>query len=219
MSFNKIKKMFLILLTVCAVTKSYAAENSIHDARHELLMWAAANAHTEAEELLTIIKKVGQAQGVVLDLDFIAHLDDDDYNDGDLKTALMCAVSHKNKAMVRALLAARADPNIANQFNKTALMYAACCGDAGIVHALLDARADRTNYDLRGATALVFASNGSNVEVMEILLADHLPAANLVTQHADKALRSAASSGYTAAVKNVIGRSSKSTYPWSSTRW
>jgi ankyrin repeat protein len=87
------------------------------------------------------------------------------------RTALMFASSKGFTAIVKDLLAQRADPNIVpnDDTGWTALITAAHKGHVDVIRALLDHGADATIRDREGKTALVWAEAQAHADVALIL--------------------------------------------------
>ena len=85
-------------------------------------------------------------------------------------TPLLLAASKGHLECVRALLKAKADPNLGSSSGLTALMFAAGGGHSEIVHALLEAKANPNAAADDGITALVFAGPSKNPELLRMLL-------------------------------------------------
>jgi ankyrin repeat protein len=86
-------------------------------------------------------------------------------------TALHWAAYHENLGLVRKLLAAGADPNVASRVAATPpLFLAAEQGNAPIVAALLGAKADANAKSANGTTALMIAAASGSKETVEALL-------------------------------------------------
>ena len=89
------------------------------------------------------------------------------------RTPLMVAALAGHVRIAEALLAAGADPNLADHRGTTALMEAARSGAVGVVHALGKRRADPNLVDAEGRGALTIAcqSRNANEETVRALLA------------------------------------------------
>jgi ankyrin repeat protein len=84
---------------------------------------------------------------------------------------LFNAVENDDVGEVKQLLAAGANPNIADQYGRTPLYYAAVSGNKEIVKILLDYHADPNRADNDGRTPLHDAAGRSgNKEIVQILL-------------------------------------------------
>jgi len=88
-------------------------------------------------------------------------------------TALRNAVFQEKLAIVRLLLANRADPNLQDyKDGSTALHWAAQIGRTDILTALLDTGADPNMHDtFSGITPLMHAASGGNVAAVKVLIA------------------------------------------------
>ena len=85
--------------------------------------------------------------------------------------ALDAAVAGDHAGVVRALLAAGADPNLRSEANYTALHKAAAHGNASIVRMLLDAGADPKATRDGGHTAIEDAREKGHAAIVELLKA------------------------------------------------
>jgi ankyrin repeat protein len=88
-------------------------------------------------------------------------------------TALQWAAYVDDADAVKQLLAARADPNLANAEGATPLWLVAESGDITIASALLEAGAKPDAALPSGETVLMRAAWGGNLEVVRLLLAHH----------------------------------------------
>lgn len=88
-------------------------------------------------------------------------------------TALIVASYHGATRSIGQLLAAGADPNLANPKGTTPLMYAKGhylrTGDAAPIALLLDAGADPDARDMQGLTLLEYVPEGRRAEVARLL--------------------------------------------------
>ncbi len=85
-------------------------------------------------------------------------------------TALMAAVSTKNKKIIAKLLSAKADPNLQDKIiGATALMAAVCENQDEIVAMLLKAHADPEIIAESGKSALAFAMENKNEFILKML--------------------------------------------------
>ena len=86
-------------------------------------------------------------------------------------TSLMLAASRRRVAVLRALLASGADPNLRDADGQTALMAAATSGLEESVTVLLAAGADVNAQDVLGDSALSTATNRGHAHIVRLLLA------------------------------------------------
>lgn len=84
---------------------------------------------------------------------------------------LTTAVNNRDVAVVKLLLARRADVNWKDGFNTTALMYAAALGNQEITALLLAAGADVRASDGKGNDVLSAAQEGRNKAVIDLIQA------------------------------------------------
>lgn len=89
-------------------------------------------------------------------------------------SALSLAVLMGRESVVRLLLRHRVDLESRNLFWETPLLTAVKCGYAQLALLLLEERADPDVEDAQGRTTLWHAVNGSNVEIIRLLI-DRLP--------------------------------------------
>ncbi len=116
------------------------------------------------------------------------------------------AAQHGDKAGVKALLAKKADVNVAQADGTTALHWAAYKNDAEMVDALIraGAKVDAQTRD-GGITALsLAASNGNGAAVEALLKGGANP--NLAIEEGETPLMAAAHAGNTAAVKALLDK-------------
>jgi len=88
----------------------------------------------------------------------------------DGSTALYWAAQRANADIVDVLLAAGANPKIANRYNVTPLSLASMNGDAAIIERLLKAGVDANSTSEEGQTALMTASLSGKVDAVKVLL-------------------------------------------------
>jgi ankyrin repeat protein len=89
----------------------------------------------------------------------------------DGSTALLWATHNRSLQSVRGLIAAGADPNLANQYGISPLLEACRQGNAAIAFALLSARANPSQPGTEGETPLMAASATGNLELAQKLVA------------------------------------------------
>jgi len=92
------------------------------------------------------------------------------------QTALYLASERGDEGIVRALLGANADPNIADYAGSTPLMQASYCGHSAVVSALIEAKPGATlsvnHADIGGWTALMRACSENHVDCVRVLVAE-----------------------------------------------
>jgi ankyrin repeat protein len=86
-------------------------------------------------------------------------------------SALAYAIENNNREMIKALLAAGANANSANEYGRTPLMYLGAGATVEIVRDLIAARADADARDTSGQTVLMYAADGSSLAVVKELIA------------------------------------------------
>ena len=120
----------IVHCAACDAMSFYKNENKLtkNQCGYKLLAWVAQYCSIEekAVKALLDIKNLNPA----INLNGIINPSgdeecEDDYDSDADKTVLMHAAYHGNLVMVRALLGARVDVDVYNQYGKTALMYAA----------------------------------------------------------------------------------------------
>jgi ankyrin repeat protein len=116
-------------------------------------------------------------------------------------TALRLAVNNNLIPCAKALLAAGADPNIAEDDGITPLMVAE---DAEMARCLLDAGADVNARSHQGDTALLIAAESGNDASFVALLLERGADANAVSEDGYSALMSAVSEGYMDVLKVLL---------------
>ncbi len=114
----------------------------------------------------------------------------------DGSTALMWATYKVDHELVRALLKAGAQANIANQYGATPLAEAVKLGDVELVRLLLDARADANSPNLDNQTALMLAASIGSVKIGELLIAKGADVNAVETFRGQTALMWAAAESY-----------------------
>ena len=114
----------------------------------------------EHRPLLPLVKILAQRK-TVYDLQ---------YRDKNGNTALLAACRGGNTAAVHILLAAAANPNIANSRGETPLMYAVGSGNLEIVQALLRKGANAVSLDVDGDSALSIAVFARRASVVKLIL-------------------------------------------------
>lgn len=87
----------------------------------------------------------------------------------DDRTALTQAAAFGETAMVKALLAAGADPELPGERNEPALIKAAHLGHLDVARLLVEGGADLQNTDMTGRTALEVAERSNQVAVAQYL--------------------------------------------------
>ncbi|MSU47897.1 MAG: ankyrin repeat domain-containing protein [Opitutus sp.] len=127
-----------------------------------------------------------------------------DATQSDGMTALHWAARHDDLATVKALLAARANPNAQNRYGVTPLSLACTNGNAAIVTLLLDAGA-APNAPLRGGeTPLMTAARTGRLATVQALLARGVNVDGKLAAGGQTALMWAAHEGHTAVVEALI---------------
>ncbi|MDX2226224.1 MAG: ankyrin repeat domain-containing protein [Verrucomicrobiae bacterium] len=86
------------------------------------------------------------------------------------QTSLMAAVAKKRKAVVKKLLAAKADVHAADESGATPLRFACIVGDAEMAGILLEAGAKPDVLDQKGFSCLMSAIQGNHPGVVRVLL-------------------------------------------------
>jgi len=119
------------------------------------------------------------------------------------------AVERQDKAQFRALLAQKADPNIAQPDGTTALHWAARLGDVEAVQLLLKAGAHAKTANRYGATPLSLAALAGNGPVIDEILKAGEDANAAITEEGDTALMAAARTGKIDAIKAFLDHGAK----------
>ena len=130
-----------------------------------LATFASDNAF--AAESLPELVELGQRDAALRALEDGA---DVDARGADGATALLWAAHHGDAELVAALLARKANPDVANDYGVTALAAAAVEADAKIIGALLEAGADVESPNAEGQTALMVVARTGRVDAARLLL-------------------------------------------------
>jgi ankyrin repeat protein len=126
---------------------------------------------------------------------------------GDGTTALHWAAFHDDVEMVKALLAAGANPKAATREGAITPLFMACTnGSAAVIEALLKAGADAGEKNANGTTALMTAASSGSVEALRVLLDRGADIQAKESAHGQTALMFAAALDRTAAVKFLLSR-------------
>ncbi len=88
----------------------------------------------------------------------------------DGSTALLWAVHHGDRELIRALLERGADPLLANEYGVTPLAAAAVEADFEVVEALLEADADVESRNAEGQSALMLVARTGRIDTAKLLL-------------------------------------------------
>ena len=118
---------------------------------------------------------------------------------------LHSATTYNQKEVVKFLIDAGADKNVANLWGKTPFHRAAERGYLEIVEILLEAGADINIKDKRGWTPLRWAISNGQKEVTELLLRRGAEL-NFIQSDYDRLLHEAADSGYEKLVKLILDK-------------
>jgi ankyrin repeat protein len=123
-------------------------------------------------------------------------------NDG--SSALLWAAYHSDAEMTKALLAAGARVDAANQYGVTPLLQASRNGGVEVMRALLDAGANPTRWHAEGETPLMAAARTGGVDAVELLLS-HGSFANAADPFQEEtALMWASAEGHLEVVKALL---------------
>jgi uncharacterized protein len=126
---------------------------------------------------------------------------------GDGTTALHWAAFHDDVEMVKALLAAGANPNAATREGAITPLSMACTnGSAAVIEALLKAGADANEKNANGTTALMTAASSGSVDALRVLLDSGADIKVKESAHGQTALMFAAALDRTAAVQFLLSR-------------
>lgn len=98
---------------------------------------------------------------------------DPNYQNSQINTPLMWAVTHRHLDAARVLLASGADVNRQDVLGGTALIVAAANGDLPMLEMLLRAGADARVTDHDGNTALVWATHNNHADAARLLQGWH----------------------------------------------
>jgi ankyrin repeat protein len=126
---------------------------------------------------------------------------------GDGTTALHWAAFHDDVEMVKALLAAGANPKAATREGAITPLSMACTnGGAAVIEALLKAGADANEKNANGTTALMTAASAGSVDALRTLLDHGADLQAKESAHGQTALMFAAALDRTAAVRFLLSR-------------
>lgn len=128
-----------------------------------LLLSASAQAVDSLPELVEFGRRAEA-------LERLAARADVDERSADGSTALLWAVHHGDRELIRALLERGADPDFANEYGVTPLAAAAVEADFEIVEALLEAGADIGSRNAEGQSALMIVARTGHIDTAKLLL-------------------------------------------------
>jgi uncharacterized protein len=123
---------------------------------------------------------------------------------GKLRQELYLAITHRDPAAVKALLARGADPNVRQSAQLTPLLFAAVTGQVEVARLLLAAGATLDPQTPYGS-ALTLALMGGNVPLIELLLARGANA-NPTRPHGITALMLAAGNSHVPIVQQLLAK-------------
>lgn len=139
-----------------------------------LLLAASAEAVDSLPELVALGRRAEAFERVAARADV-------DERSADGSTALLWAVHHGDRELIRALLERGADPTLANEYGVTPLAAAAVEADFEIVEALLKAGADVESRNAEGQSALMVVARSGHIDTAKVLL-EHGANVNAVEQ-------------------------------------
>jgi ankyrin repeat protein len=128
-----------------------------------LLLTLSAHAADSLPELVALGKRAEALERVAVKADV-------NERSADGSTALLWAVHHGDKGLIRALLDRGADPTLANEYGVTPLAAAAVEADFEIVQALLEAGADVESRNAEGQSALMVVARTGRIDTAKLLL-------------------------------------------------
>ena len=129
---------------------------------------------------------------------------------GDGTTALHWAAFHDDLVLVKALLAAGANPKAATREGAITPLFMACTnGSAAVIEELLKAGADANEKNANGTTALMTAASSGSVDGLRVLLDHGADIQAKESAHGQTALMFAAALDRTAAVKFLLSRAAQ----------
>lgn len=171
----------ILILGLCGAGLAVAADASLAD--------AARNGNREA--VLALLRQKADVNAA----------------QGDGATALHWAAFHDDIEMVKALLAAGANPKAATREGAITPLSMACNnGSAAVIEALLKAGADANEKNANGTTALMTAASSGSVDALRVLLDHGADVHAKEFAHGQTALMFAAALDRTAAVQFLLSR-------------
>jgi ankyrin repeat protein len=177
MDANMVHKLFV--LGICAAGLAFGADASIAD--------AAMSGNREA--VLALVRQKADVNAP----------------QGDGTTALHWAAFHDDVEMVKALLAAGANPKATTREGAITPLSMACTnGSAAAIEALLKGGADAGEKNANGTTALMTAASSGSVDALRVLLAHGADIQAKESAHGQTALMFAAALDRTAAVTFLL---------------
>lgn len=176
-SKNKsMKKVIAIVVLVLSINQVFCQEKNVFDIARKGTLAEIQNLYKKQPEVINTINE-SKSNPLILAcyrnneevaLFLIDKVKDINYNSG-MGTALMAGVMSGNIAIVKKLIASKADLNQGDTYNKTALIYAAFFNKNEIAKLLIEAGADKNLKDSDGKTALDFANFNKNTELIILL--------------------------------------------------
>jgi len=119
-------------------------------------------------------------------------------------TALQWAAYHDDLELANVLIAAGANPKLANREGATAMQLASLRGSAAMIDRLLKAGADVNERGVQGETPLMFAARNGNLQALDLLLKRGADINAKETLRGTTALMWAVEQGHVDAVKLFI---------------
>jgi ankyrin repeat protein len=128
------------------------------------------NAPVQAAPVISAVADAARADDLVEVRKLIKDHGDVNVPASDGSSGLLWAAYHSNVEMTKALLAAGALVDAANNYGVNPLLQASRNGNVEVMRALLDAGADPTRWHPEGETPLMAASRTGNVDAVKLLL-------------------------------------------------
>lgn len=170
------KKIVAIIFLIFSINQAFCQEKSVFDIARKGTLSEIQTLYKKQPEVINTLNESKSSPLILacyrnneeVALFLIDKVKDVNYNSG-MGTALMAGVMSGNIAIVKKLIATKADLNQADTYGKTALIYASFFNKNEIAKLLIDAGADKKLKDSDGKTALDFANFNKNTELIILL--------------------------------------------------
>lgn len=170
------KKIVAIIVLIFSINQAFCQEKSVFDIARKGTLSEIQTLFKKQPEVINTLNESKSSPLILacyrnneeVALFLIDKVKDVNYNSG-MGTALMAGVMSGNIAIVKKLIATKADLNQGDTYGKTALIYASFFNKNEIAKLLIDAGADKKLKDSDGKTALDFANFNKNTELIILL--------------------------------------------------